>query len=88
MTQPLTARQTEIYNFIVNRIGASGCPPTMAEIGKHLGIKSTNGITDHLLRLERKGWIVREKNKARSIRPLPIRGCCPLCGAAQPVRVP
>ena len=33
-------------------------PPTMREVGKALGIASTNGIADHLRRLESKGLMI------------------------------
>lgn len=32
------------------------------------GIKSTNGINDHLRALERKGYITRDPLKSRAIR--------------------
>ena len=46
-----------------------GFPPTVAEIGLRFGIKSNNGVNDHLLALERKGYVTRS-SKARSIRVL------------------
>ena len=66
MARPLTKRQAAILQFIAQTIQDQGYPPTLAEIGAHFGIRSTNGVTDHLLALERKGYLTRS-NKARSL---------------------
>ncbi len=67
MAQGLTRRQAEILHFIVASIRDNGSPPTMAEIGVEFGIASLNGVNDHLVALERKGYIERS-SKARGIR--------------------
>ncbi|MBX7256613.1 MAG: transcriptional repressor LexA [Candidatus Hydrogenedentes bacterium] len=66
MSKGLTRRQSEILQFIVECIRERGMPPTIAEIGEAFGIASTNGVNDHLVALERKGYIERS-SKARSI---------------------
>ncbi|MBI5095721.1 MAG: transcriptional repressor LexA [Candidatus Hydrogenedentes bacterium] len=66
MAKGLTVRQEAILHYIVDCIRDGGYPPTIAEIGDHFGIASTNGVNDHLLALERKGFIERS-SKARSI---------------------
>ena len=66
MARPLTKRQAAILQFIAQTIQDQGYPPTLAEIGAHFGIRSTNGVTDHLLALERKGYLTRS-SKARSL---------------------
>ncbi len=67
MTKGLTQRQAAILQYIIDCIREDGSPPTIAEIGKHFGIASTNGANDHLVALEKKGYIERS-SKARSIR--------------------
>lgn len=66
----LTDRQAAVLDFISDHIGDTGFPPTIREIGDHLGISSTNGVNDHLKALERKGYLTREDAKSRAIRPL------------------
>lgn len=66
----LTARQREVLDFIHLSIYGNGRPPTLREIGIALGIGSTNGVNDHLLALERKGYIKRDMATARGIRLL------------------
>lgn len=69
--QKLTDRQRAVLDFIVESIQDRGYPPTLREIGNHLGIKSTNGVNDHLRALERKGYLTREDMKSRTLRPAP-----------------
>ena len=52
--QGLTRRQQQILDFITRRINEQGYPPTIREIGEEMGIRSTNGVNDHLKALERK----------------------------------
>ncbi len=66
MAKELTKRQRAILQFIIESIREYGYPPTIAEIGEEFGISSTNGVNDHLLALERKGYIERS-SKARGI---------------------
>jgi len=66
----LTARQREVLDFISCSINRCGYPPTLREIGRHFGIRSTNGVNDHLRALEKKGYLQREDLKSRALRPL------------------
>ena len=66
----LTRRQQEILDYISTSIHGRGYPPTIREIGKHMGIRSTNGVNDHLKALERKGYLRRDDLKSRAIRPV------------------
>ena len=70
MRQPLTARQREALDYITYCLDERGYPPTLREIGEHMGIRSTNGVNDHLKALERKGYLVREELKSRALRPI------------------
>ncbi len=70
----LTDRQREILDFITQSIRDRGYPPTLREIGLHFGIKSTNGVNDHLRALEKKGYLQREDLKSRALRPVGVRG--------------
>jgi repressor LexA len=64
----LTSRQRAVLDVISSVMDERGYPPTIREIGLRLGIKSTNGVNDHLKALERKGFLVRDKSKSRAIR--------------------
>lgn len=66
--QKLTDRQKAVLEYISSSINHRGYPPTLREIGNHLGIRSTNGVNDHLRALERKGYLTREDMKSRTLR--------------------
>src|SRR5436190_18702267 len=70
MAETLTERQREILDFITSSISERGYPPTLREIGEHFGIRSTNGVNDHLKALEKKGHLRREDLKSRAMRPV------------------
>lgn len=64
----LTIRQTEVLEFIRDRVANQGYAPTVREIGLHFNILSPNGVVSHLRALEKKGYIEREPNRSRTIR--------------------
>lgn len=66
----LTPRQRQIYDYITGCLRTRGYPPTLREIGEHMGIRSTNGVNDHLKALERKGYLQREELKSRALKPM------------------
>ena len=63
----LTARQRQALEFIEHYQSTHGYPPTIREIGNAMGIKSTNGVADHLKALKRKGYLVQEGMKSRTL---------------------
>jgi repressor LexA len=75
--EPLTDRQQAVLDFIARSIEKRGYPPTLREIGEHMGIKSTNGVNDHLKALEKKGYLEREDLKSRALRPISSEGAGP-----------
>jgi repressor LexA len=58
-----------VLKYIESSISQRGYPPTLREIGNFMGIRSTNGVNDHLRALERKGYLLREDMKSRALRP-------------------
>jgi repressor LexA len=59
-----------VLDYIRESIVDRGYPPTLREIGARMGIRSTNGVNDHLRALERKGYLTREDMKSRALRPV------------------
>jgi repressor LexA len=66
VAKKLTSRQEEILKFIVDYILDSERPPTIRDIAENFGF-TVKGAYDHLLALERKGWIEREGKHSRGI---------------------
>lgn len=71
----LTTRQAQILEFIRAHVAERGYPPTLREIGAAFGIRSTNGVSDHLVALERKGYLALHPSRSRGIRVVnaPVR---------------
>lgn len=64
----LSERQQKMFEFI-NRFGRDkGRPPTIREIGAHVGISSTSVVNYNLNILVREGLIQREKEVSRGLR--------------------
>lgn len=63
----LTDRQRQIYEFIREKISAHGSSPTIREIGKHMGITSTNGVRLHITALIKKGYLRKQEHIARGL---------------------
>jgi repressor LexA len=70
--QGLTKRQAQTLDYIRLSIEERGYPPTLREIGEYMGIRSTNGVNDHLRALERKGYLRREDMKSRALRVVDV----------------
>ena len=64
MLPSLTARQKAIYDFLLKSIREKGFAPSIHEIGRQFKIASTNGVSDHLKALEKKGYIRRVGKRA------------------------
>lgn len=67
MSTELTQRQRQIYDFLIKIIREKGYAPSIPEIGAKFKIASTNGVSDHLKALERKGYIRRVGKRAIEI---------------------
>ena len=65
--KPLTKRQQEIFDFILERMASNGAPPTRVEIATHFGFKSPNAAEDHLKALDKKGHIELISGTSRGI---------------------
>jgi repressor LexA len=65
---PPSPRQLEVLREIRRHHQAKGFPISIRELCDAMGIRSTNGVNDHLRALERKGLITREKQRARTLQ--------------------
>jgi repressor LexA len=89
MLPALTFRQKEIYDFLLRTIREKGYAPSIPEIGRRFQIASTNGVSDHLKALEKKGYIRRVGKRAfeilstlgkpvlTAVRDIPVVGTVP-----------
>lgn len=63
-----TKRQDEVLDFIKWHISDKGWAPTYREICEKLGFGSTAAAHNHLLALEKKGYVKLGNSKARAIK--------------------
>jgi repressor LexA len=89
MLPTLTSRQKEIYDYLLRTIREKGYAPSIPEIGRQFKIASTNGVSDHLKALEKKGYIRRVGKRAievltalgrpalNAVRQIPLLGSIP-----------
>jgi repressor LexA len=68
--RPLTPKQQEIIEIIRKALMRDGQAPTVREIGKMTGLRSSCSVQKHLNQLEAKGYIRRDPYKYRSIELL------------------
>jgi len=68
--KPLTQRQRTILDFLTQHMKEKGFAPSMREIGQEIGLNNVSAVRGHLAALEKKGYIARDADKARSIRVL------------------
>lgn len=64
----LSGRQQAMLEFITGFIEESGYPPTIREIGKACGISSTSVVNYNLNKLERDGYLARDREVSRGLR--------------------
>ena len=83
----ITDRQKEVLDFISTFTEGSGYPPTVREISEHFEI-SIRAVQDHIIALQKKGFLSQAQKRARSItvlsdnssRTAPFIGRVPLLG--------
>src|SRR6201987_1000340 len=73
----LTKRQKEVLDYLVVFVNKHGYSPSFEEIAKSLRLTSLATVHKHITTLEKKGFIRRVYNQARSIEilklPKPVR---------------
>jgi repressor LexA len=76
-------KQTEIMDYIQNKINIEGYSPSIREIAEAVNLKSTSSVQHHLNNLVKKGMIEKKANLSRSLtsnksksifKPIPIVG--------------
>ena len=65
----ITDRQKEVLNYISEFTEENSYPPTVREISDHFGI-SLRAIQDHIIALQKKGYLSQCQKRSRSIKVL------------------
>jgi repressor LexA len=70
MPEPLSKIERRILDYIVEYLRKNTYQPSIREIGKRFGIKSTKTVSEYLQALATKGYIERESSRSRGVRIL------------------
>ena len=68
MPEPLTKIERRILNYLVDYLKENTYQPSIREIGKRFGIKSTKTVSEHLQSLADKGHIERDASRSRGVK--------------------
>ena len=66
----INKREKAILKFIQKQVEENGYAPSVREIGKAVGLKSTATVHGYLAKLSEKGYIKKEDQKGRTLRLL------------------
>lgn len=66
----ISAKQSEILDYIKSQIMTKGYPPSVRDICEAVHLKSTSSVHSHLETLEKNGYIRRDPTKPRAIEIL------------------
>src|SRR5687767_12996901 len=70
MPHPISNLERRILDFIVDYLRRNTYQPSIREIARRFGIKSTKTVSEYLQSLADKGWIERDPSRSRGVRVL------------------
>lgn len=70
----LHPRRLEMLRFLAQRVGSGGEAPSQREIGRAVGLSSSQTVAHHLARLEEEGYVERGEAPSRKRRPVRLTG--------------
>lgn len=70
--EPLSEIERKILDFMVQYLRANTYQPSIREIGRRFGIKSTKTVSEHLHALAEKGYLERDSSRSRGVRILGV----------------
>jgi repressor LexA len=68
MPEPLTNQEQQVYHYLLDFLAQNTYQPSIRDIAKQFGIKSTKTVSDILHALARKGFIERDRARSRGVR--------------------
>jgi repressor LexA len=72
MPEALTKIERRILDYVVDYLRKNTYQPSIREIGKRFGIKSTKTVSEHLQALAEKGYVERDASRSRGLRLLGV----------------
>jgi repressor LexA len=68
MPEPLSKMERRILDYLIDYLRRNTYQPSIREIGRRFGIKSTKTVSEYLQALADKGYIEREASRSRGVR--------------------
>ena len=68
MSEVLSPKRRAILDFIAATTRDRGYPPSVREIGEHVGLTSSATVHSHLAVLQREGYLYKDPTKPRAIQ--------------------
>jgi len=68
VSEVLTPKRKMILDFIASSTRDRGYPPSVREIGEHVGLTSSATVHTHLAVLQREGYLYKDPTKPRAIQ--------------------
>jgi repressor LexA len=68
MEHNVKEKEQQILDFIIRHVNEKGYPPSVREICKGVGFKSTSTVHTYLRRLERHGFLKKDPAKPRALK--------------------
>jgi len=68
MSEVLSPKRKAILDFIATTTRDRGYPPSVREIGEHVGLTSSATVHSHLAVLQREGYLYKDPTKPRAIQ--------------------
>ena len=75
MPAQLNKVERRILDYIIDYLKRNTYQPSIREIGKRFGIKSTKTVSEHLQSLADKGYIERDSSRSRAVRVVGDGSC-------------
>jgi len=69
MSNNITKKQKQVFDFINTYLAENGISPTIEEIRKKLKLKAVSTIHEHINSLKAKGYLSKSENSSRSLSP-------------------
>lgn len=63
----LSEKQQRILEYIAEATAQQGYPPSVREIGKHVGLSSSSSVHAQLVKLREKGYLDKDDHKTRAL---------------------
>lgn len=77
----MTRVQRQVYDALAGFLHAHNYSPSLAELGRLVGIRSISTVHVHVQKLIAQGKVRKGKDFARSLELVPVRNDrCPTCG--------